>query len=113
MAVPQELQLVDGLEGFFRMQARYDAVGQVVAADGSFFVYQEFGWARDVVSVLGCMLVEHAVSTDGFGVWIGEERERVAASGSKLSRFLRRIDADRYHFNAVRGEFGHALLKAP
>src|SRR5260370_10034498 len=112
MAVPQEFQLVDGLEGFCRMEARYDALGQVFPAEGSFFVYQEFGWARDVVSVLGCMLVEDAVSTDGFGVWIGEERERVAASGSKLSRFLRRMCAERYHFDSGREECRHVVAAA-
>ena len=83
-----------GLQHRVGAGADAEVSGEIDPTDCAGGIDEEFGGAGDVVAVDTGAFVQHVVTADGFGVWIGEERIRVAGLAAEIEGRSGGIDAD-------------------
>jgi hypothetical protein len=101
----RRLQSINHVQHRFGPQARQQVLRQVYPPNRPRLIHQKLSRTRDGVSLLASALMDHAVGSNRAGARIGQERERIALSLTKLSRFFRRIDTDRNDLCTTRDKF--------
>ena len=97
---------VEGGEGLFWAGADGEVLGEIRPAHFTGGVDQEFGWSRDVCTVLPAVKVHEIPPANHVFLGIGKNGKRVALRATQIFGILGRIDTDGDHANFSSVEFG-------
>jgi len=104
---------IDRGEDGFGPRPDTEIIRQVFPADGAGCIHEEFGRARDVLTLFATLGVQHSILSNGLRFRIGEEWKRVPSGSAELLRLGGRIYTDRDHFKAALMELVQVLFETP